>query len=262
MWFSDALHRADVGSLYTKDYFVSSRVATGYADYHRLSRALERNAARRLLGLERIVRGRRSLLDIGCGTGEFLHVASRRGWDCTGVEISAYAAEYARTQYGVRVHTGPLEPNLFPERTFSVVSLWDVIEHLPDPAATLALCARLLRPRGILTLSTGDVESLCARLSGRHWHLFNLPEHVFFFSARSIRILLRRTGFASPTIEYRANYYPVGYLLERLYKTVVRPGRPVPRFVASWLLPCNLFDIMQITAVARGDLPADNRLYR
>jgi SAM-dependent methyltransferase len=203
------------------------------------------------------VGGNRSLLDIGCGTGEFLHVASTRGWHCRGVEISAYAAEYARTKYGVTVHTGILKPGLFPEHSFAAISLWDVIEHLPDPAATLSICARLLHPRGVLTLSTGDVESVCAKLCGRHWHLFNVPEHVFFFSARSIRTLLGRTGFAPEAITYPGSYYPVGYLFERLYKTAVRPGRATPGFVASWLVPFNLFDIMQVTAVVRDAIPTE-----
>jgi hypothetical protein len=126
-----------------------------------------------------------------------------------------------------------------------------VIEHLPDPAATLRVCGQLLRAGGILMLSTGDVESLCARICRGYWHLFNVPEHVFFFSPRSIRALLRATGFAPLSIAHPGGYYPAGYLLERVYKTVRPRGSAMPAFAWPWLVPCNLFDIMQVTATIR-----------
>ena len=239
-------------SLYGDEYFTAANVSTGYSDYHLLSQALERNAQRRLGRLERLVGGERTVLDVGCGTGEFLDVARRRGWRTAGVEISAYAAQYGRRQYGLDIRTGTLSGDLFAERSFAAVTLWDVIEHVPDPVATLASSARLLTPGGVLALSTGDMESLCARLCGRHWHLFNLPEHVFFFSRRTIDDVLRRAGFEVASISYPRSYYPVGYLLERLYKSLMRNGRPTPRFRSRWLVPCNLFDIMEVVARPRA----------
>ena len=252
LYFSDALHRIDVTSLYGDEYFVGANVPTGYSDYHLLARALERNAHRRLGRLEPLVRGERTVLDVGCGTGEFLHVAQQRGWQTTGVEISSYAAQYGRRHYRVDIRTGSLSDDLFAERSFAAITLWDVIEHLPGPPATLALCARLLKPGGVLAISTGDIESLCARLCGRHWHLFNLPEHVFFFSRRTIHDVLRRAGFEVVSIGYPRSYYPVGYLLERLYKSLRRDGELTPRFRLRWLVPCNLFDVMEVIARPRA----------
>ena len=250
--FSDALHRIDLASLYGEEYFVAAAVPTGYSDYHLLSPALERNAQRRLGRLERLAGGTRTVLDVGCGTGEFLDVARRRGWQTAGVEISPYASQYGRSHYGLDIRTGTLSGDLFAERSFGAVTLWDVIEHVPDPVATLALCARLLNPDGVVALSTGDIESLCARLCGRHWHLFNLPEHVFFFSRRTIDDVLRRAGFEVVSISYPRSYYPVGYLLERLYKSLMRNGNPTPRFRWRWLVPCNLFDVMEVVARPRS----------
>jgi SAM-dependent methyltransferase len=250
--FSDALHRIDVTSLYGDEYFIAATVPTGYSDYHLLSQALARNAQRRLGRLERLAGGERTVLDVGCGTGEFLDVARRRGWQTTGVEISPYAAQYGRRHYGLDIRTGTLGGDLFAARSFAAVTLWDVIEHLPDPLATLGLCARLLDPGGVLALSTGDIGSLCARLCGRHWHLFNLPEHVFFFSRQTIHDVLRRAGFEVVSISYPRSYYPVGYLLERLYKSLMRNGKPTPRFRLRWLVPCNLFDVMEVLARPRS----------
>ena len=244
--FSDALYRVDLAGLYTKSYFSGQQVSTGYADYHRLSSALERNAVRRLRRLEGLLGQDRALLDVGCGTGEFLRVAAERGWQCAGVEISPYAAEYGRARYGLDISEGALTANLFPTHAFSAITLWDVVEHLPDPLTTLAICAQLLKPKGVLAISTGDIGSLCARVCGRYWHLFNLPEHVFFFSRRTIRDLVKRAGFEVLSIAYPSSVYPLGYLLERLYKSAFRRVRSTPDFRCAWLVRCNLFDIMEV----------------
>jgi hypothetical protein len=105
-----------------------------------------------------------------------------------------------------------------------------------------------LKPNGVLALSTGDISSLCAKICGRYWHLYNLPEHVFFFTRRTIRYLLERAGYEVSSITYPTNVYPFGYLLERLYKSLFRRAGPTPNFRCPWLLPCNLFDVMEVFA--------------
>jgi predicted TPR repeat methyltransferase len=73
--------------------------------------------------------------------------------------------------------------------------MWDVIEHLPNPRATLEAAASWLRPGGVLALSTGDVNSLAARIHGRHWGLLTPPWHQFYFSRGTMRRLLEDVGF-------------------------------------------------------------------
>src|SRR5262249_52589140 len=137
------------------------------------------------------------LLDVGCGHGYFLDEARAAGWRVHGLEVSPYATQQARKR-GLAGQCRPIEqvtlaprgrtPVLseLPTAAFDCITMWDVIEHLRDPAGTIKTLAGALRPGGVLALSTGDLTSLCARLCGRNWHLLNLPEHLFFFSPRCL----------------------------------------------------------------------------
>ena len=89
-----------------------------------------------------------------------------------------------------------------------VIVLLDVIEHLPSPAETLALCVRHLNPGGILVITTGDFGAITARLAGAHWRLMTPPQHLWFFSRDSIRRMAAALGLAlehlRPSLEARS----------------------------------------------------------
>ena len=110
------------------------------------------------------------LLDVGCAYGFFLQEA-RRHFEVAGIEIAEDAAAHARQQ-GLCVLTGVADAaTLARLGNMDVIVLLDVIEHLPAPHETLALCARHLNPGGIIVITTGDFASLYARLAGAHWRL-------------------------------------------------------------------------------------------
>jgi 2-polyprenyl-3-methyl-5-hydroxy-6-metoxy-1,4-benzoquinol methylase len=135
------------------------------------------------------------VLDVGCAAGFFLEVAREQGWQARGVELSAYAAEYARSQLGLDVVTGTLAEAKFPFRSFDLITLWDVIEHLPNPSEVLTLVHDLLRPSGLVVISTGDISGATARLYGRRWGLLAPPGHLFYFSRRTLFAMLRKNAF-------------------------------------------------------------------
>lgn len=140
-------------------------------------------------------RGEGRLLDVGCATGEFLAAAKARGWQAHGVEASEIAAAHARESHGVDVHTGTLEDVRFPDASFDVVTMWDVIEHLQHPRAVVERVARLLRPGGLLGLTTPNIGSLRYYVQGRRWWVVGPNEHIFYFSPATVDRLLRRCGF-------------------------------------------------------------------
>jgi hypothetical protein len=109
----------------------------------------------------------------------------------------------------------------------------------------------LLRPGGRLVLSTGDVGSLLARLCGARWHLYTIPEHLFFYSRESLRRLLQGHGFEVEELRAESSYYDLGYLVERLRKTLLRrPAAAAGRWPGARLpVPINLFDIVTARAV-------------
>jgi len=242
-------------AFYDQEYFQSAAAARGYDDYGALEPGLRRTARARLRRIERLRSPfdagagdrRRRLLDIGCGTGVFLDEARRAGWEVSGVEVSAYAAAHAAGA-GLSVRCASIEAVDLPAGFYDCVTMWDVLEHLRDPKRVLNVATGALREGGVLALSTGDISSLCARLCGPHWHLFNLPEHLFFFTPHSLVRLLRASGCRAVRLVREVNWVPLGYLRERLAKTFGlrrTTGRsPWERLV----LPATLFDVIGVYA--------------
>jgi 2-polyprenyl-3-methyl-5-hydroxy-6-metoxy-1,4-benzoquinol methylase len=135
------------------------------------------------------------ILDIGCSTGNFLDTLRQCGWEVHGVEPSPVAATYAREQLGLSVFNGTLEDAQFDTGTFDVVTMWDVIEHLPDPAGSLREIARILKDNGLLVVATPQLDSLDARLFGRFWIGYEIPRHLTIFSLRTLSQMAARAGF-------------------------------------------------------------------
>lgn len=135
------------------------------------------------------------LLDIGCADGSFLQVMQKYpGWRVEGVETSEYAAKLAR-QAGISVFTGSLAEAQFADQAFDVITLWDVLEHLPDPTGTLVEIRRLLKPDGILLARIPNGASWEARWFGQHWSGVDAPRHFYIFTLITIRKMLEKTGF-------------------------------------------------------------------
>lgn len=149
---------------------------------------------KRLRAVERYVqRGR--LLDVGAASGAFLsEVAQSSAWQAEGVELNAIVAEMARTQ-GLTVSTGTVESCAFPDNHFDAITLWDVFEHLHSPSDTLAELSRILRPGGILLMSTPNLASWDRHIFGRYWIGYELPRHLYLFDAENARPFLEEHDF-------------------------------------------------------------------
>ncbi len=206
--------------------------------------------------LERVTglaQGRR-LLDVGAHTGVFVDIATRHGWDAWGVEPSTWAVEQARTQ-GLQMHLGTLENAAFPADHFSVVTMWDVIEHVPDPLATLQAAWRALEPGGMLVVHTMDIDSLFSRLMGKRWPWY-MEMHLFYFSRHTLAALLEKAGFRVLWMGAQGRYLQAGYLASRVVALLPLVGRPLERLV-SWLklrevaLRINLGDLFTTYAQKR-----------
>lgn len=240
-------------SVYDAGYFRGGAHTWGFDDYGALEAGLDRTFDRRLDRL-RPPRGGARLLDVGAAYGFAVRRSAQRGWRAVGVEVSTAAARRAQSAAPGRVARASALRTPFPDACFDAVTAWDVIEHLPDPHAAAAEFARVLRPGGRLVLTTGDVGSVAARLSGRRWHLYTLPEHLFFFSRASLERLLAAHGLRVEGMRYEPGHYTLGYLVERLRKSLLgRPGRAA-RWPGSRLtVPVNLFDILTVRAVRAGE---------
>lgn len=209
----DAIER-----LYDASYFQSPDSAVvGYDDYAADRITIERTAHRRLRLIERFAGGRGVLLDAGCALGFFLAAARRRGWTVRGVDISAHATASARDVLGLDARTGTIEDAGFGPASFDAVTMWDVVEHLPDPVATLHEVRRVMRPGGILALSTPDAGSWPARITGARWMGYKLAdEHLYYFDRRTMRLALEAAGFEVLHATTAGKYISLDFFARRL----------------------------------------------
>ena len=143
------------------------------------------------------------LVDVGCSRGDFVASAQDFGFVAEGVEPAPQIAAEARAA-GRDVKTGLLEEQSYAEASFDCVTLFEVIEHLPAPLALLAECRRILKPAGVLLLSTGNAASWTARVLKGRWDYFRIDQdagHVSFFSPRSLALAAERAGFSVARID-------------------------------------------------------------
>jgi SAM-dependent methyltransferase len=135
------------------------------------------------------------LLDIGCSTGNFLMVAHQRGWDVTGVELAPNAAKIASEHYKLRVFTGTLETAHLSDLSYNVVTMWDVLEHLPNPARAVKECHRILASGGHFIFSIPNLASFDRALFGKNWIGWDAPRHFNLFNENTLIRLLSDAGF-------------------------------------------------------------------
>lgn len=139
------------------------------------------------------------LLDVGCAMGSMLEEAKAAGWDPGGVETSEFAAEYAAEHTGCPVYAGTLQKAAFPSESFDVITLMDVIEHVPCPVDLMNEIYRLLCPGGVVFLVTPNFSSFFVRLYGRTAYGVWPDQHVVYFQPSTIERLLRDVGFTRIT---------------------------------------------------------------
>ena len=193
----------------------------------------------------------RSLLDVGAYIGVFVEVAAQAGWQAAGVEPSRWAAAVAQRQ-GLSVIEGDQYAPELAGRQFDVITMWDVIEHVADPAGEIARAYELLKPGGLLVLHTMDMGSLTARVMGRRWPWL-MDMHIYYFSQATLAEMLRRQGFAIVKSGIVGRYLRLGYLGTR----VAALNRPLGRLVSGIIdrlrlaekpVPVNFGDLFTIYA--------------
>lgn len=146
------------------------------------------------------------LLDIGCGRGQFLKIARDFGWAVMGLEPGREHAEYASEKLGMETVNAAVDKAMFDEGYFDIITLWDIIEHLNNPKATLRRISHWLKPDGLLLIATPNHASLldflvCNIYGGTggfvKWplHYFYVAEHILYFTPKTLRDLMWRSGF-------------------------------------------------------------------
>jgi SAM-dependent methyltransferase len=232
----------DPAAYYTEDYFSGGR-ADGYSDYLGAAPVLRREFARSVDFIRQYRAGGR-LLELGCAYGFFLMEAARY-FDVTGIELAPEAAEHGR-RAGLNTLQGMADAATLQRLgQMDVVVLFDVIEHLPDPRETLALCRDHINAGGIIVITTGDFGSAAARLAGARWRLMTPPQHLWFFTQESVRRLAASLGLAVEHLDHPWKIVPASLIVFQLRRMLGLRGESVT--AASRIgIPVNLFDAMRI----------------
>jgi SAM-dependent methyltransferase len=181
----------------------------------------------------------RRLLEVGCGAGFFLKAAERAGWTTEGIELSEEASRFAVERLHLRIRRERVENAAIAPGSFDVACMFEVIEHLFEPASVLTAIARALPPGGLLVISTPNYDSASRFALGNDWAVLSPLEHVYYFTEDSLRRILRETGFANvgyvrqhvmwgpqETINFKYSHEPEGWRA-RATELVVRAGGPM-----------------------------------
>lgn len=161
---------------------------------------------------------RGTLLDMGCGSGEFLQEMKGLGWQVLGIEPDPKAARVARETSGSTVFVGCLEDASLPDASIDVIMIHHVIEHLHDPLAALRECHRVLRVGGKVVVVTPNVMSLGHRQFREGWRGLEPPRHLFLFSRRSLRNCAQKARLEIQALRTSARGSRANWLASRAIK--------------------------------------------
>lgn len=158
-------------------------------------------------------RGKR-VLDVGAAGGSFLAVAQKRGYEPIGCEPSTWMCRFAKERYGLELTPGTIFDLDLEPGSVDLLTLFDVIEHTPDPKAVLRRAHELLAAGGVLAMSYPDYASGAARLMGSRW-VFLLTVHLYYFVPATMRRLLEVTGFQVRRFSPHLQTLELGYVAQR-----------------------------------------------
>jgi len=183
--------------IYVNPIEKANNINQGYSEMESTDAAIIREsrlrATKSQVQLIRRYRSGTTLLDIGCGEGFFLFNASEAGYTTKGIELSQGAVAYARKEFGLDIDTLPFEESQFPENYFDAVTLWQVLEHVPYPLVMLREARSILKPGGVVAVSTPNIGGVPARILGRRW--WNIRRgHINQFTTETISDILENAG--------------------------------------------------------------------
>lgn len=172
------------------------------------------------------------LLEIGCGNGQMLNFMGSLGWQTEGIDFDPAAVSNAQGK-GLNVALGSLEQQNYQDNIFDAVMISHVIEHVPAPKSLLSECYRILKPGGVLSMVTPNIESIGSNVYRRSWLHLDPPRHLILYNGRALLTLARKAGFIDiktrTTIRDAHALFWASYSISRcgVFTMGSQPGRSV-----------------------------------
>jgi SAM-dependent methyltransferase len=172
------------------------------------------------------------LLDVGCGTGEFLAAMKAAGWQVEGLERDERAVTWAREHYQIPVTIGGVEHLAVSTQRYDLITLWHVLEHIYDPGQALATIVRCLRDHGWLLVAAPNIAGVDARIYKSNWVALDAPRHVNHFSLETLTRLGSKHGL---TMRWWRQLP-----LDAFFNTLMSEKLAAHRTRGKWLRPSGL----------------------
>lgn len=208
-----------IGKYYeSEDYISHSNTTTGIVNkiYH-LAKKIAINNKIKLI--ESLNLKNRNLLDIGCGTGSFLGEISKNKWIVTGIEPNEAARKIAISNFNLKV-VPETEINTFRSDSFSVITLWHVLEHVHELRTKITEINNLLIPGGYAIIAVPNYTSWDAQHYKEYWAAFDVPRHLYHFSPEVIKDLFEKNGFTHyKSLPMKMDSFYVSMLSEKYKKS-------------------------------------------
>jgi 2-polyprenyl-3-methyl-5-hydroxy-6-metoxy-1,4-benzoquinol methylase len=204
-----------LGSYYESDDYIS-HTDSQRSLFEKIYQVVKtKNISDKVKTVTRANSGTGRLLDIGCGTGDFLSVAKSVGWQTVGFEPNDKARNLALSK-GVELVT---ETTDLPDASFDVITMWHVLEHVPDVEAQIKELRRLVKPGGTIVIAVPNFKSVDAKYYGKFWAAYDVPRHLWHFSKTAIKKLFEEQAlFLEEVKPMTFDSYYVSLLSEK-YKT-------------------------------------------
>lgn len=212
---------SDLGKFYESDEYIShSNTKKGIVS--RLYQSVRNRTLRQKLDLINTRQKKGSLLDIGCGTGEFANVMKQDGWAVRGIEPGDGAREMAKKNYGLDVQPEEAIANIAPA-SMDVITMWHVLEHVPDLQGRVQELKSILKQDGLLIVAVPNRNSHDAAYYGKNWAAYDVPRHLWHFRPQDIRALFAPHGFeVKEVLPMKFDSYYVSMLSEKYATGAVR----------------------------------------
>lgn len=236
----------EIEEMYASDYFTEADSATHHMDSDYLALL---NSGDYADGIENMKRYCQSgnILEIGCATGNFLNALNKVGYNVKGIELSSFAVDYARKNFGLNLINKPFDFSLLNnevfENEFDVIIMGDVLEHFTNPTEAMQLAHKILKPGGVafihlpgsLNLLSGKLAFAIYKLIGKQKTMTIPPYHLTEFTGDSIKLMCNKTGFSKVIIKQDIKHPSTIPLRGTFIENFVKKGLQYPNYyLTKW----------------------------
>ena len=185
--------KTEIGRYYQSEDYISHDAKKGdlISRVYRLARVV---SISRKFGIVKANVAAGNILDIGCGTGEFLGYCRSKGFEISGFEPNEKAREYAMRENNIPM-AGNLADLKDKHSAYSCITMWHVLEHVHDLDETLAMIRGMLKPDGVFIVAVPNSNSWDAQNYGSFWAAYDVPRHLYHFTGATLTKLISRHGF-------------------------------------------------------------------